>query len=275
MLLDHPIVAFDIETIPDPEIGRRLFGIEGSDAEVVREMVRRRLEETDNQSEYPQPPWHRIVAICATLLGPKSGRVEIRSLDSELGDERALLEAFFALMKNEQRAPRLVSWNGSGFDLPVIRYRAMLHGIAAPALYRTDGDFRFNNYQNRYHDLHLDLMDVLSGHGASSRVGLGNWTRTIGLPGKSFLERSVYEHVLAGELPRVIEYCKLDTVETLLAFLVFAHHRGDLSEAELRQHVGATREAMAGQPYEGWREIEASLEGWPRWASRPRDGVSD
>ncbi|MFI5309202.1 MAG: 3'-5' exonuclease, partial [Polyangiales bacterium] len=201
MLLDQPIIAFDIETIPDPEVGRRILGLQGTDTEVVSEMVRKQLEETEGKTEYPQSPWHRVVAICACGLSPKSGRVKLGSL-GQPGDERSVLEAFFAMLKKEN-PPRLVSWNGSGFDLPVIRYRAMLHGVAAPNLYRTDGEFRFNNYQNRYHDMHLDLMDVLSGHGASSRVGLGNWGRTIGLPGKSFLERKVYEHVLDGELARV------------------------------------------------------------------------
>ncbi len=265
MLLDRSIIAFDIETIPDPEIGRRLQGIEGTESEIIREMVRRRLEETEGQSEYPQPPWHRIVTICASLLGPKSGRIEIRALGSEAADERSILESFFALFKNEQRPPRLVSWNGSGFDLPVIRYRAMLHGIAAPNFYRTDGELKFNNYQNRYHDLHLDLMDVLTGYGASVRVGLGNWGRTIGLPGKSFIDKQVYEHVLDGELPRVIEYCKLDTLETLLAFLLYAHHRGDLPEDELRRYVAAARESAQALPFEGWRQVDTALASWPRW----------
>jgi 3'-5' exonuclease len=263
MLLDRPIIAFDIETIPDPEIGRRLFGIAGSDEAVIREMVRLRLEESGGTTEYPQSPWHRIVTICATLLGPKTGRVEIRALGNP-GDERSILEAFFALIKSEQR-PRLVSWNGSGFDLPVIRYRSMLHGVSAPAFYRTDGELRFNNYQNRYHDLHLDVMDVLSGYGASSRVGLANWTRTLGLPGKPFVERAVFDHVLAGELPRIIEYCKLDTLETLLAFLSFAHHVGDLSEGDLRRYVAAVRATVQALPFEGWRGVEQCLAHWPHW----------
>ncbi len=67
-MLDRPIVAFDIETIPDPDIGRRLLGVAGSDAEVVHEMVRLRLGETGGSSEYPQLPWHRIVSIeCVAL----------------------------------------------------------------------------------------------------------------------------------------------------------------------------------------------------------------
>lgn len=269
MLFDHPVIAFDIETIPDPDIGRRLLGIEGNDADVIHEMFRRRLEETSGSTGYPQPPWHRIVAICASLLGPKSGRFEIRALGSDLSDERSILEAFFALLKSEQHPPRLVSWNGSGFDLPTIRYRAMLHGIAAPGLYRADGDFRFNNYQNRYHDRHVDLMDVLTGYGASTKVGLGNWCRTIGLPGKRFLEKEVYEHFLHGELAQVIEYCKLDTVETLLAYLVYAHHRGDLETADLRRHVDTVRQTVAALPFEGWREIADALTQWPAWANLP------
>jgi hypothetical protein len=267
MLLDHPIIAFDIETIPDPEVGRRLFDMKGSDTDVIREMTHRRLQETDGKTEYPQPPWHRIVAICVTMLGPRTGRVEIRALGSDLRDERSILEAFFALLKNDQHPPRLVSWNGSGFDLPIIRYRAMLHGIAAPSLYRSCGEFRFNNYQNRYHDLHVDLMDVLTGYGASTRVGLGNWSRTLGLPGKSFIDRQVYEHILAGELPRVVEYCKLDTVETLLAFLVLAHHRGELTTRDVRRHVDGVRATLDTFEYEGWRDVAQALIGWPRWAN--------
>ena len=137
---------------------------------------------------------------------PKDRPLRAPCPGADLGNERSVLEAFFTLLTSDQDPPRLVSWNGSGFDLPVIRYRAMLHGIPAPGLYRSDGEFQFNDYQNRYHDMHVDLMDTLSGYGASTRVGLGNWCRTIGLSGKSFLDREVYEHILDGELSRVIEY---------------------------------------------------------------------
>jgi 3'-5' exonuclease len=109
-------------------------------------------------------------------------------------------------------------------------------------------------------------MDVLSGYGASPRVGLANFCKLLGLPGKKFIERDVFEHVLAGELPRVIEYCKLDTVESLLAFLIYAHHRGDVSTEELRKHVRGVQDAMGAQSYAGWQDLQAALNRWPGWA---------
>ena len=113
-------------------------------------------------------------------------------------------------------APRLVSWNGNGFDLPVIRYRSLLHGIPAPGFYRTDGEWKWNNYQGRFHDMHVDLMDVLSGYGASYRVGLGTLSRLIGLPEKEIIQDPIYEHILRGEEGLVAKYCKLDCLDTLL-----------------------------------------------------------
>lgn len=146
-MLDRPIVAFDIETIPDPDIGRRLLSIAGTDTEVVSEMVRRRLKETDGSTEYPQQPWHRIVTICATVLYPEDGRIEVRALGGDVLDERSHIHGFFNLVCRELDAPRIVSWNGSGFDLPIIRYRSMMLGVSAPEFYRTNGDWRWNNCQ--------------------------------------------------------------------------------------------------------------------------------
>jgi predicted PolB exonuclease-like 3'-5' exonuclease len=265
-MLDRPIIAFDIETIPDPALGRRLYGIEGDDAEVVTELVRRRLTETEGRTEYPEPPWHRIVCICATLVDVQTGRVGIKSCGAQFMDERSHLEGFFALFT--KKPPRIVSWNGNGFDMPVIRYRSMLLGIPAPELYRTAGDFRFNNYQNRFHDLHVDLMDVLGGYGASQRIRLGALGKVMGLPSKTFLDKEVYEHVLGGEHQRVTEYCKVDTLETMLLFLLYALHAGHLTEERMRELVASLRELIAGFDYPSWCDVADALEGWPRWADR-------
>jgi predicted PolB exonuclease-like 3'-5' exonuclease len=265
-MLDRPIAAFDIETIPDPDAGRARFALEGTDEEVVRAMIARRLEETEGRSEYPEQPLHRIVTIGVAWLDPESGRFKLGTTGAAAMDERSHLEGFARVLSSCRRAPRLVSWNGGGYDLSVVRYRAMRHGIPMHELYDAEGERRWNNYQNRYHDLHVDLMDVLSSYGASPRVGLGLLSETMGLPSKRFIDGHVYEHVLRGEEARVREYCKLDVLDTLLLFLAWLVHRGELAPARLVDHVTAVREALAGEPLPAWKEIAGALERWPRWA---------
>ena len=262
-MLTHPLIAFDIETIPDPDYGRRVMGFEGDNAAVIEAMTSRRLEETEGRTQYPSPPLHRIVTIAVARLDLDSGSFEVGTLGGEAWDEKSHLEGFAALLHDTSHPPRLVSWNGNGFDLPVIRYRAMLHGVPMPALYRTDGEWKWNNYQSRFHDLHVDLMDVLSGYGASSRVGLGKMCEVLGLPGKEFIEGEVYECILRGEEELVREYCKLDVVSTLLVFLRWVVQRGDLEVERLREFVGEIRAGLAEESFEGWREIADGLEGWP------------
>jgi len=266
-MFDRPLVAFDIETIPDPEIGRRVMGIEGDDHAVVLEMVRRRQEESKGSQKYPQQPWHRVVCICITVLDPKTGTIEMRALGDDPHDERSIIEAFFDLFAPSVPSPRLVSWNGGGFDLPVLRYRGMKHGIAAPGFYRTSADRQQPSYGNRYHDLHVDVMDALSGYGASARAGLGTTCNLLDLPGKSFLDGEVYEHWFAGERARVVEYCKLDTLETLLVFLAWSVHNGSLAHADMAAHMTRIRALVAAQDYPAWADVEQRLAAWPAWAS--------
>ncbi|MDB4993372.1 MAG: hypothetical protein JWM74_804, partial [Myxococcaceae bacterium] len=185
----------------------------------------------------------------------------------ELTDERALIAAFFELFTASATSPRLVSWNGSGFDIPVLRYRAMKHGLAAPAFYRVDDPDKPATYTSRYHDKHVDLMDVLSGYGASSRAGLGMVCELLELPGKRFLDREVYEHFYAGEHERIVEYCKLDTLETFLVFLAWCVHTGTLAPTALTAYVKTIRELVAREPYPAWTDVAALLARWPPWAS--------
>jgi hypothetical protein len=263
--MDRPIAAFDIETIPDPVAGRRVFGLTGTDEEVVAAMVERRRADTDGRTEYPELPFHRIVTIGVAWLDPAHGRFKLGTCGAESDDERTILESFFQMFRRARTSPRIVSWNGSGFDLPVIRYRAMQNGLAAPELHRTDGEWRWNNYQNRYHDMHVDLMDTVGGYGASKWVSLEVLSQAMGLPGKRFVDGEVYTHWLAGEHARVRDYCKLDVVHTLLLYLVWEVHRGRLDHETLRAHAGAVVNALRDETADGWVEVCERLEAWPPW----------
>ena len=257
-MLERPIAAFDIETIPDPAYGRRVDGLSGDDATVIRTMVAQRLEETKGRTAYPAPPLHRVVAVSVAWLDPAKNRFAIKALGDGAWDEPSQLRAFAKLLDHDP-APRLVSWNGNGFDLPILRYRSMLHRIAMPGLYRSAGPWRWNNYENRYHDMHLDLMDVLSGYGASRRVGLAMLGDLLAFPNKAFLEHDVYEHLLRGEDELIRTYCKLDVVTTLLGFLRWCLHRGELSHHDEDRLVGLVATELARQSDADWSEIVAAL----------------
>jgi hypothetical protein len=80
-----------------------------------------------------------------------------------------------------------VSWNGGGFDLPVLHYRGLIHGVTAPRYwdmgegdYRDSRDFKWNNYISRYHMRHLDLMDLLAMYQPRGSAPLDQLARLMG-----------------------------------------------------------------------------------------------
>jgi predicted PolB exonuclease-like 3'-5' exonuclease len=196
------VFVFDIETVPDVASGRRLYGLETLDDEgVAKALFHLRRQETGG-SEFLRLHLHRVVAISAVL---RSGdRVKVWSLGEESSSEKELLERFFDGL--DKFVPTLVSWNGSGFDLPVLHYRALLHGVAAPRYWDTgddDRDFRWNNYLSRYHSRHTDLMDVLAGYQARANAPPGRDRHHAGLSRENGHERRQG----VGQLP-VRRHCR-------------------------------------------------------------------
>src|SRR3954465_14176438 len=156
-----PILVFDIETIPDVAGLRKLWELDPgvSDAAGGELVSQRRRQATGN--DFLPAHLQRIVAISCALRDRDSFRVW--SLGEPGESEAALVQRFFDGI--EKYTPQLVSWNGSGFDLPVLNYRALIHGVHAARFWdlgEEDRDFRWNNYIGRYHSRYLDLMDVLA-----------------------------------------------------------------------------------------------------------------
>src|SRR5258706_16401023 len=134
------VLAFDIETIPDVETGRRLHDLAGlGDGDVARALAMKRREQTGD-SEFLRHHLHRIVAIAAVLR--HSDTLRVWSLGEPTSDEAELIRRFFDGV--EKYTPTLVSWNGGPFDLPVLHDPALKHGISAPRYLATGGgDLRF------------------------------------------------------------------------------------------------------------------------------------
>lgn len=225
------ILVFDIETIPDVEAGRKLYDLqELSDEDTAQALFALRRAKTGN--DFLPHYLQKIVAISLVLCNTK--QLKVWSLGDETSDEKELITRFFGGI--DKHTPTLVSWNGSGFDLPVLHYRALLHGIPAPT-YWESGDnqqaFRWNNYLNRFHYRHLDLMDVLAAYQNKAFAPLDQIASMLGFPGKMGMSGAhVWDEYLAGHLSHIRNYCETDVLNTYCVYLRFELIRGVINHSE-------------------------------------------
>lgn len=237
-------LVFDIETVPDVVSGRRLYELQNlSDKDVAEIMFHKRREETGG-SDFIRHHLQRIVAISAVLSS--SDGVKVWSLGTVDSSEKDLIERFFSGL--ERYVPTLVSWNGSGFDLPVLHYRALLHGVAAPRYWdqgEQDRDFKWNNYLSRYHARHTDLMEVLSGFQPRANVRLDEIATMLGFPGKMGMSGAkVWGYFQDGMIDEIRDYCETDVLNTYLVFLRFEMIRGNLDQAAYDKSCADLREVL-------------------------------
>ena len=238
------VMAFDMETIPDVDAGRRLYGLERlAEEDAARAMFQQRRQETGG-SEFLPLHLHRIVAISIALR--RGDDFKIWSLGTPESGEAELISRFYEGI--DKFTPDIVSWNGSGFDLPVLHYRALRHGISAPRYWETgdtDNSFRWNNYLSRYHWRHTDLMDVLAGFQPRSSAPLDEVAQLCGLPGKLGMHGSkVWEAFLAGEIGRIRDYCETDTLNTYLIYIRFELMRGRLDAVRYQRECARVRDVL-------------------------------
>jgi predicted PolB exonuclease-like 3'-5' exonuclease len=207
----------------------------------------------------------RVVAIACLLRRDDS--VKLWSLGDTASTERELLERFFDGI--ERLTPDLVSWNGGGFDLPVMHYRCLLHGVRAARYWETgdeDSAFRYNNYLSRFHWRHLDLMDVLSGFQLRGRASLASIALLLGLPGKlGFSGAQVWDAFRAGNIEGIRRYCETDVLNTFLVLLAFERMRGRVTQQGYEVECARVRELLAasGEPHH-----KEFLAAWPATASQ-------
>nr|WP_028080759.1 3'-5' exonuclease [Solimonas soli] len=254
MSFREPVLVFDIETIPDLDGGRRLMDLEGlGDTETWSLMRSRRLAERG--TEFMPAHLQRVVAISVAL---RSGDTfKCWSIGDESAEEGELIQRFFDGV--EKYRPVLVSWNGGGFDLPVLQYRALIHGCTAPRYWDTgylDREAKWDNYLARYQFRHTDLMDVLALYSGRQNAPLTEIAVLLGFPGKLGMDGSkVFEAHRKGDLAGIRAYCETDVLNTWLVYLRFELMRGRLSHEEHQQEEERVRAFLDANPAPHWAEF--------------------
>lgn len=257
-----PVLVFDIESIPDIAGIRSLHDLPAalSDNEVAEYIFQKRRAQ--NGSDFLPHHLQRIVTISCVMRDDEGFRVW--SLSEPKLSEGEIVQRFFNGI--EKYTPQLVSWNGGGFDLPVLHYRGLIHNVDAPRYwdqgegdYRDSRDFKWNNYLSRYHSRHTDLMDLLALYSGRANAPLDELAKLMGFPGKLGMDGSaVWSQWQAGEIDAIRDYCETDVVNTYLVFLRFQKMRGAMSATEYETEITFVRESLAALKLPHWEEFLAA-----------------
>ncbi|MFY9261762.1 MAG: 3'-5' exonuclease [Gallionella sp.] len=234
-----PILTFDIQTIPDIAGLRILHGVDAGVSDVEVAEMAFQISRQNTGGDVVPPHLQRVVAIsCVLRLGK---HLKVWSL-GEVGEgEGSLIQRFFDGI--EKYTPQLVSWNGGDFDLPVLHYRGLIHGIVCPRYWdrgERDRNFQQNNYLNREHARHLDLMALLARQ--SAHASRDDLAKLIGLPaqfGKA--GGSVWDTYQNGQLVDIRHDCEIKVMNTYLMFTRFQMMRGMLSLDAYQQECELVR----------------------------------
>ena len=163
-----------------------------------------------------------------------------------------------------------MSWNGTGFDLPVLHYRSLLGDVSAGGYWEVgdnDREYRWNNYLNRFHWRHIDLMDILAGHQGRANAPLDDISKLLDLPGKGTVSgQDVSSLFLDGKLETIRNYCETDVLNTYLIYLRFEALRGRLNRETLHSEQQAVRKALAASDR---AHLKAFLADWQQAGPTP------
>ncbi|HKY34994.1 MAG TPA: 3'-5' exonuclease [Polyangiaceae bacterium] len=215
-----PHLVLDIETVLDPELP---------------------ISQASEVERLPAPPHHKIVVIGA-LLFDANYLVRRIAVMAEGKDEPGMLHDFARLL--EERRPCLVTFNGRGFDLPVIATRCLRYGVTFRHYYHSrDVRYRFTA------DGHLDLMDYIADFGATKSAKLDVIAKLCGMPGKVGVDgKDVGPMIHAGKLQEVRDYCLCDVAQTAGIFLRLQLVRGELDRDRYLSAMNSLLRAIRENP---------------------------
>jgi 3'-5' exonuclease len=215
------VLVWDIETVPDLRGFAAANGLDGKSDDEIRAAM---------GDKFPKHIYHSIACIGALIAHQESDCWVVDALGApHLGEraERELIASF--VNRIADLTPQLVTFNGSSFDLPVLRYRAMVHKVPAIGL-------SARPYFNRYTDDAIDLCDVLSSFMPPAKSTLHELCRVMGLPGKpdNIDGSDVEKYFRDGRIQEIAHYCESDVVNTYRVWLRYELFRGNLSPIQFQ-----------------------------------------
>jgi predicted PolB exonuclease-like 3'-5' exonuclease len=257
-------LIIDTESIPD---GALLAKVKYADETLTPEQAIAKAQDearaaSSNGSDFLPVTFQIPVAACVLRVGADYGLQAVTCLDAPQFRPRKIAEQFWAGVVSYRGKYRhrikLVTFNGRGFDLPLLEMAAFRWGIT--------GRDHFTNSRKRFDGWHLDLMDWLTNYGAYRMVGgLNLLSKLLGKPGKMSIQGDqVYQMHRAGKTQEINDYCMFDTLDTYFVFLRTCVLSGELSLDDEHQAVARAKtwvqEKCAENP-----ALKQYLDNWGDW----------
>ena len=217
--MNNSVIVWDLETVPDLSGFAAANDLVGKTDDEIREAI---------GDKFPKHIYHSIVCIGALVAHKERECWAIDAVDAPYVGERTEKQLISAFVdKISELYPQLVTFNGNTFDLPVLRYRAMINGVSASGL-------SARPYFNRYTEDALDLCDALSSFNPQAKATLDEISKIMGMPGKpdGMKGSEVAVYYRAGRTKEIADYCKTDIVNTYRVWLRYELFRGRLREDE-------------------------------------------
>lgn len=240
-------LILDTESVPD---GRLLAKIKYPEHNLTPEEAVGRAqtearESSQSGSDFLPVSFHYPVAVCILRAGNDFGLQGLTCLDAPHFRPRRIVELFWSGMatykeKYKERI-KLVTFNGRGFDLPLLELAAFRYGCA--------GRDYFLSSRNRFGGGHLDLMDWLTNFGAVRMAGgLDLLSKILGKPGKMDVSGDmVYRMHQENRAQEINDYCMFDTLDTYFVFLRTRVLTGDLTAEQEHELVKRARAFLEGK----------------------------
>ena len=220
------VCVFDCETIPDIDLVKKNYEITQDDNILICEEAFFAQEEKTGSSFLPIP-FHKVVTISAVIADDFGNFIKVGTFK---GNEETIISDFFKFI--DTKKPKLISFNGRNFDLPMLFIRALKYNLSVPAYF--DNTNKWENYRSRYSEnFHIDLIEVLGSFGAARGLKLDVIAQMAGLPGKFDVHGDeVYKLYFDGELKAIEEYCESDVLNTYWLWLKYELLKGNILKSD-------------------------------------------
>jgi predicted PolB exonuclease-like 3'-5' exonuclease len=261
-------LVFDTESVPDGRLlaMTKYAGENLSPEDAVARAQAETRERSPTQSDFLPVTYQYPVAVCVLRVGSDFGLQAVTCLDAPQFRPRKIVEAFWSGLATYQEKYKerikLVTFNGRGFDLPLLELAAFRYGCSGRAY--------FLNSRNRFGSAHLDLMDWLANFGATRfNGGMNLLSKLLGKPGKMEVKGSeVYGMYQRGQAQEINDYCLCDTLDTYFIFLRTRVLTGDLTLEQEHILVMRAREWLTAKAAE-LPALGKYLDNWGDWDPWP------